>query len=231
LQNAFAPDFDYGPSDFDRTHIFNGYFLYEIPTGRGRLLHAGKRLDKVFGGWFVSGILRAASGLPLVLSQGVSALGGGSTLVTTSGAIPTTNTSNIRTGVNNGVPGSNNIGTNGNPAAGGSGINLFADPEVAFSNFRRVLLSRDGRSGRANPLRGFPMRNLDLSLGKTTRIHEKIEARFSLDFFNVFNHVVFSNPTLDLTNLRAFGVVTQQNVPTRRESSSRWIQLGLRLEF
>jgi hypothetical protein len=75
------------------------------------------------------------------------------------------------------------------------------------------------------------MWNLDLSLGKTTHINEKIAARFSLDFFNVLNHVVFSNPTLDLTNPRAFGVVTQQNVPTRRESSSRWIQIGLRLEF
>ncbi|HYJ88265.1 MAG TPA: carboxypeptidase-like regulatory domain-containing protein [Pyrinomonadaceae bacterium] len=231
LQNAFFPDFDYGPSDFDRTHIINSYFLYEIPTGRGHLLHSGEKLDKVLGGWFISGIFRAASGLPLVVSQGASALGGGSTLVTTSGAIRTTNISNIRTGVNTGVPGSNNVGTNGNPAAGGSGINLFADPEAAFSNFRRVLLSRDGRSGRANPLRGFPFWNLDLSLGKTTRINENIEARFSLDFFNAFNHVVFSNPTLDLTNSRAFGVVTQQNAPTRREASSRWVQIGLRLEF
>jgi hypothetical protein len=58
-----------------------------------------------------------------------------------------------------------------------------------------------------------------------------VEARFSLDFFNVFNHTVFSNPALDLTNPRGFGVITQQTVPTRRESSSRWIQAGLRLEF
>jgi len=35
----------------------------------------------------------------------------------------------------------------------------------------------------------------------------------------------------DFTNPRAFGVVTQQNVLTRRESSSRWIQFGMRLEF
>lgn len=229
LQNAFFPDFDYGPSDFDRTHVFNGYFLYEIPAGRGRLLHTGERLDRMLGGWFVTGIFRAASGLPLIVSQGVSALGGGSTLVTLSGAIPTT--SNIRTGVNRVAAGSNNVGANGNPLTGGSGINLFADPEAAFANFRRILLSRDGRSGRANPLRGFPTWNLDLSLGKMTRISENVAARFSLDFFNVFNHVIFSTPTLDLTNPRAFGVVTQQNVPTRRESSSRWIQVGLRVEF
>jgi hypothetical protein len=231
LQNAFLPDFDYGPSDFDRTHVFNGYFIYELLSGRGHSLHDGEKLDRVLSGWSLSGIFRAASGLPLIVSQGVSALGGGSTLVTLSGAIPTTDTSGIRTGVNRGVSGSNNVGTNGNPSAGGSGINLFADPEAAFGNFRRILLSRDGRSGRANPLRGFPTWNLDLSLAKTTHVSEKVAARFSLDFFNVFNHVIFSNPTLDLTNPRGFGVVTQQNVPTRRESSSRWIQLGLRVEF
>lgn len=229
LQNAFFPDFDYGPSDFDRTHVFNGYFLYEIPAGRGRLLHTGDKFDAVLGGWFLAGVFRAASGLPLIVSQGVSALGGGSSLVTFSGAIPTRDTNG--TGVNQGVPGSNNVGTNGNPATGGSGINLFANPEAAFSNFRRILISLDGRSGRANPLRGFPTWNLDLSLGKATSIGENVDARFSLDFFNVFNHVIFSNPTLDLTNPRAFGVVTQQNVPTRRESSSRGIQFGLRLEF
>lgn len=108
---------------------------------------------------------------------------------------------------------------------------MFADPESAFGNFRRILLSRDGRSGRANPLRGFSTWNLDFSLGKTTRVSENIAARFSLDFFNVFNHAIFSNPTLDMTNPRGFGGVTQQNVPTRRESSSRWIQIGLRVEF
>jgi hypothetical protein len=231
LQNAFFPDFDYGPSDFDRTHVFNGYFFYELPSFKGHSSRSGELNDRVLSGWFVSGIFRAASGLPLIVSQGVSALGGGATLITASGAIPTTDPSGLRTGVIHGVPGSNNVGTNGNPTTGGSGINLFADPESAFANFRRVLLSRDGRSGRANPLRGFPGWNLDLSIGKSTRVSEAVAARFSFDFFNVFNHVIFSNPTLDLTNPRAFGVVTQQNVPTRRESSSRWIQFGLRLEF
>ena len=231
LQNAFFPDFDYGPSDFDRTHNFNAYFLYDLPIGRGRWLGADHTLDKFIGGWSLAGIFRAASGLPLIVSQGVSALGGGTVLVAPTGAIPIHDPNSLNTGVHENVAGSNNVGTNGNPATGGSGLNLFGDPEAAFNNFRRILLSQDGRSGRANPLRGFPLWNLDLSLGKTTHLNERIAARFSLDFFNVFNHTIFSNPTLDLTNPRSFGVVTQQTVPTRRESSSRWIQLGLRVEF
>jgi len=228
LQSAFDLDFDYGPSDFDRSHTFNGQLLYEFPLGRSQRLHGA---GKLFGGWFVAGVFRAASGLPLIVSQGVSALGGGVMLTTPSGAVPTVNTSEITTGVNHGITGSNNIGTNGNPGIGGSGINLFDDPESAFESFRRILISRDGRSGRANPLRGFDVVNLDLSLGKTTHLNEKLQARLSLDFFNIFNHPIFSNPALELTNPGSFGVVTQQNVPTRRESSSRWIQVGLRIEF
>lgn len=231
LQSAFAPDFDYGPSDFDRTHNFNAYFLYDLPVGRGRWLDAGRGFNKLVGGWSLAGIFRAASGLPLVVSQGVSALGGGATLAVLSGAIPVSDPGGLAAGLNRGVAGSNNVGTNGNPSTGGSGINLFGDPEAAFNSFRRILISQDGRSGRSNPLRGFGMWDLDISLGKTTRLRENLAARFTLDFFNVFNHPLFSNPTLDLTNPRGFGVVTQQNVPTRRESSSRWIQFGLRLEF
>lgn len=231
MQSAFAPDFDYGPSDFDRTHIFNARFVYELPAGRGRWLDAGRRLDMLIGGWSLAGIFRAASGLPLVVSQGVSALGGGASLFAPSGAIPVSDPGILRTGVNRGVGGSNNVGTNGDPATGGSGINLFGDPEAALNSFRRVLISRDGRSGRSNPLRGLPAWNLDLSLAKAARLHDRVNARLSLDFFNVFNHPIFSNPALDITNPRSFGVVTQQTVPTRRESSGRWIQLGLRVEF
>jgi hypothetical protein len=231
MQSAFAPDFDYGPSDFDRTHTLNAYFLYQLPAGGGRRFDAGDALNKFIGGWSISGIFRAASGLPLIVSQGVSALGGGNTLVAPSGAIPLSETRTPGTGINRGVGGSNNVGTNGDPAAGGSGINLFANPEAAYNSFRRILISQDGRSGRANPLRGFPLWNLDLSLGKTMRLAEQVETRFSLDFFNVFNHTLFANPALDLANSRNFGVVTQQSVPTRRDSASRWIQFGLRVGF
>jgi hypothetical protein len=231
IPSAFFPKFDYGPSDFDRTHVFNGHFLYTLPMGRGHWLNTGNRLDKFVGGWEVSGIFRAASGLPLTVSQGVPALGGGISLTGSSGAIPLIDPNSINTGVHASVAGSNNVGVGGDPLAGGSGINLFGNPEAVFNSFRRILISKDGRSGRANPLRGFGMWNLDLSLGKTTSLTEKVNARFSFDFFNIFNHTIFSNPTLNLTTPRIFGVVTQQSIPTRRESSSRWIQFGLRFEF
>ena len=96
--------------------------------------------------------------------------------------------------VNSGVAGTNNIGVTGNPKTGGSGLNLFANPEDVYNQFRRVNISTDGRAGRANPLRGLPRWNLDASVGKKTNITEKVNVVFAADFFNILNKVDFANP-------------------------------------
>ena len=102
-------------------------------------------------------------------------------------------------------------------------MNLFGNPEKVFNSFRRVEISRDGRAGRANPLRGPSRWNLDLSLGKQTTITEGLKVTFLADFFNAFNNVMFANPTLDLNNSRAFGVLTTSslrlNAITRRATA------------
>jgi hypothetical protein len=73
--------------------------------------------------------------------------------------------------------------------------------------------------------------NVDMSFGKRTSIAEKVNLNFSFDFFNVFNNVIFANPSLSLTDPRGFGVITTQFVPPDRISGSRWIQFGMRVEF
>ena len=64
--------------------------------------------------------------------------------------------------------GSNGIGTSGNPATGGTGVNMFENPEQVFNDYRRVLVSQDDRAGRGT-LRGLPRWNLDLAIGKRVR--------------------------------------------------------------
>lgn len=234
LDNSFLPGFEYGPSLFDRTHVLNASFLYDLPAGRGHRLRTGNWADHVLGGWQVGGIFRAASGVPVWVTQGVPALGGGALLleIGDSAAIPTVDIDSLGAGVHSGVAGSNNIGTSGDPAQGGTGLNMFADPAAAFNSFRKIRLSQDGRGGRANPFRSFPEWNLDLSLNKRIPVRERVAIRFSADFFNLFNHITFAPPALNLTNPRAFGVVNSALSPVRRpQSGSRWIQLGLRIEF
>jgi hypothetical protein len=226
MPNSFDLDAEYGPSPFDVRHLFNATWLYELPFGPGRFFDTGiGPLNKVVGGWFMSGIFTARSGDPLTVNQGAGVWGGSLFLGFNSGAIPTVDPNTFSNTVNSGINGSNNIGTNGNPASGGSGLSLFPNPEQVFNSFRRVLVSQDTRAGRSTPLYGLPRWDLNLSVGKRTTLTEDVNMVFAFDFFNIFNHVDFNNPSLDLNNSRAFGVITSQGNTPRR------IQFGLRVEF
>ena len=110
-------------------------------------------------------------------------------------------------------------------------MNLFGDPGAIASSFRPFNLSTDGRDGTGNPLRGLGLWNLDARLGKTTTFHERFKVEFSADFFNLFNHVNFFDPTLNINQPATFGVISTELIPANRQQGSRWIQLGLRVSF
>jgi hypothetical protein len=220
--NAFDLDYDYGPSLFDRRHIVNSYFNYELPFGKGKNFSTGNWLDQVIGGWRVSGAFVATSGLPYEFTQGTGQEFGQAFLFGNPTGLLQTSGSSFKVTRNTGVVGSNNIGTNA--AGSGSGINAFGNPEEVYKSFRRVNLATDTRHGRGL-LRGFSRWSFDLSLGKRIAITEQVNLGFTADFTNVFNQVQLSDPSLNFTNPRGFGVITgQYNRP-------RFIQLGLRFEF
>ena len=223
--SSFDDDIDYGPSFFDHRHVVTANWVYELPFGSGTRFSSGNQpLNKVIGGWFFSGIFKAASGLPLTVAESYQAWGGGDTLgLVPSGAIPI-NKSDFGNSVHNGVSGSGGVGTDGDPATGGSGLNIFANPQVALADFRPIQVSKDTRSARG-VLRGLPYWNFDLSLAKRTAVTERIAFLFSADFLNAFNHVVFNDPTLSMQDPASFGVISSQG------NSPRAIQFGLRLEF
>ena len=238
--SSFNPAYEYGPSFFDRPHIFNATYSYDLPLGHGHLLGSSSHewFNKIIGGWYSAGVVRVASGQPLNVVQGLSgsSLGGGLIFGVPQGAIPTVNPNSLGGGVHEGVCSSGGVGSTGDgancgPGDTGTGVNYFANPAAALKNFRPVLLASDGRTGRSQPLRGFGIRSFDMRIGKETRFHEKYGFEISADLFNAFNHPIFLNPNLDLTNLPTFGVVSSTLIPANRTSSSRWIQLGLRINF
>src|SRR5262249_7491778 len=190
---------------FDINHLFNTSWLYDLPFGGRHLRSSFAPLNKVIGGWYLSGIFTAQSGDPLTVTEGPGVWGGSLFLGFNSGALSKVDPATLGNSINRGIPGSKNIGGSGNPATGGWGLNLFKAPASVFSNFRRVNISTDGRAGIANPLRGLPRWNLDTSIGKKTSITEKVNVVFSADFFNVLNHVDFANPGLSLTAPATFG--------------------------
>jgi hypothetical protein len=226
ITNGFNPDVEYGPSSFDLRHVFNGRWFYDLPF---RTSFAP--LNKVIGGWYLSGVFTAVSGHPLVVQESTQAFGASFLNGRPTGAIPTVSPSNFSGSVNRGSTGSGTIGVTGNPARGGTGLNLFANPQSVFQSFRPVLLSQDERTGRGNPIRGLPYWNLDASLGKRVKVTERLEVLFSADFFNIFNKLNFADPSLALTSPSNFGVISSQFVPANRQNGSRAIQLALRVEF
>ena len=62
---------NYGPSPFDRRHVFNSYWTYDLPFGKGRkFLNSSGLLDHIVGGWTLGGRETIASGHPLLLNGG-----------------------------------------------------------------------------------------------------------------------------------------------------------------
>src|SRR5690606_545859 len=70
--SGFDPNIDWGPSDFDRTHVLNVTGVYDLPFGR-----SGGSWSRLTSGWYVAGIFSASSGVPLDVCQRTGVFGGG----------------------------------------------------------------------------------------------------------------------------------------------------------
>ncbi len=78
-QSASSTPFDnndrslnYSWSDFDRRHVFQAYYTYELPIGRNRAFGKGmsRALDAIIGGWQISGLFNYATGRPYTFYSG-----------------------------------------------------------------------------------------------------------------------------------------------------------------
>jgi hypothetical protein len=238
FSNSFNPSVQYGPSSYDRRNVINAYYTYDIPAGTGHLVHGGPVIDRIVGGWYTSGIFAAWTGLPIKVTESSQVWGGGTATIgatdymVPTGPLPSTglnhNVSNLTTCSNSIFSGT--VGANVGGASG-TNMNIFSNPGAAFCDFNYVQLSTDGRTGSANPMYGLPFWNFDMRLGKSTQIKERFKLGFSADFFNIFNHENFSNPSLSITSPATFGVITSTYTPPNRTNSARWIEMGLRLDF
>ena len=78
LSNPYDPRYDRGSGNFDRRHIFNVNYIYDLPFYR----HSGNTFQReALGGWQIAGVTVAESGVPLnVYYNGPDTLGlGGNT--------------------------------------------------------------------------------------------------------------------------------------------------------
>jgi hypothetical protein len=217
VDNFVTNSYDLGTtwdnSVFDRRYVFNFMSAYSVPGRKG-----SGPFNYFLKGWSVSPIFSWYSGLPLRVGGGGNELLGAGAVLAQPGSFGNDPHFNVTGNTTTGVA------TTGNPATGGTGVNLFADPSAVFAAFRPVQLSTDTNVSNY-VLRGQSRWNVDMSLARTFKIRESVEFRFTAAFFNMFNHVQLGDPGMSLTSPQSFGVITsQQNQPRR-------IEIGLHLVF
>jgi hypothetical protein len=212
----------YGPQLYDTRFVYNLAMTYQPEFYRNRKGFLGQ----VLGGWSLAPLFTAESGSPLRVntsSGNLDGFGQGMAANTENAVLLGPYTAG--NSAHYGVTVSSGAGVNGNPDRGGSGINMFEDPNAVYNNFRRLILGIDNGGNGTGVLRGFPTWNLDMTLAKQFRFRERVGATLMFQFTNILNHFQPSNPTVSLDSLGSFGVVTgQANTPRR-------MQFGLRISF
>lgn len=201
-----------GLATTDTPHVFSLAFVYDLPFGSGkRFATQGGAVNKVVGGWQVSGIYRYSSGLPFYFRSSQCNVPG----VFRVGCIPA-----IKNGANPFAQDKGNFDPS-KPL-----FNKDAFESIESFNFYY------GAGPRISNERGFPYQNTDFAVYKTIPIREGLRFQFRAEFFNVFNWHIFNVTgsfggaafVTDLANPN-FGNWTGDVSPPRN------IQLGARLEF
>ncbi|HXQ68939.1 MAG TPA: hypothetical protein VN844_00505, partial [Pyrinomonadaceae bacterium] len=203
-----------GDSDFDIRHLVNANFIYELPFGRGQRFGSGAPgwANQIIGGWEVSGIVTARSGLPFS---------------TTSGTFPV--------GFNFNSPGALNIANARALQArihdSGSTIQFFDDPTAVMdlSDPAKILsgalrFPKHGEIGSRNILRGPGFWNLDTAVMKNFRMpwSESQTLQIRWESFNAFNHHSFGLPAVNLIGTNFGQITTSASTPREMQFAIRY---------
>jgi hypothetical protein len=181
------PERSRGRAEYDRLHSYVQSFVYQLPVGPdGRWLRSGLA-SWILGGWQLSGIFSAQSGLPINF---------------------TANGATLRAPGNTQRP-----NASGKPEVlGGIGANnQWFDPSV----FSFAPPNTFGNVERNGLLDGPAYINLDASLAKWFTFKNDFKAEFRIDAFNATNRPQFANPNGELGNAR-FGQITTTQAQTER---------------
>ncbi|HEX4484727.1 MAG TPA: TonB-dependent receptor [Terriglobales bacterium] len=248
-ENANDPLLERGDSSSDIRNRFTLAMTYAVP----RFAH----YDGLLGGWTFNTIVNLETGVPHDLYDGVSAISG------TYSANDRWNMigdgANLKWGLN-GVPfipeytENSNGDTIVNPTWQSTcgqyapGLLPGVDPGTDYpttSDFEGGCYAQNGTvlvpaqwgqfgNMRRNAFRGPGYSNVDMSVGKTFNISERIKFQLRGEVFNIFNHPNFAGLTLDLSSAQNVGIpaytpdVASSN-PVVGSGGSRHIQIGAKI--
>jgi hypothetical protein len=185
VQSASSTPFDlrdrslnYTWSDFDRRHVFQGTYTYELPFGRKRMFGSEmpKVLDYIIGGWQTAGTVVWASGRPFTVYSGINTVS--SVVQSTADCSGCTRESG--------------------QLVTESGRNFW------FDGATRAQFSMPAPGSIGNTGRNFFLAphyfQWDASLSKKFPITERVNFDLRVDARNVLNNPSFDNPTAVITS-------------------------------
>ncbi|MEZ5402955.1 MAG: carboxypeptidase regulatory-like domain-containing protein [Bryobacteraceae bacterium] len=181
----WGPVFDRNraPAGYDRRHIFNMGWVYELPFGKGKQFASSGPIAHVVGGWSINGVIQAYTGTPFTVGSPGGSLNA---------------PSNSQT--------ADQVGAVTRLSQAGPGTNWYNT-----SAFAPVTQQRFGSTGR-NILRNPSVWNTDIMISKQFNITERVNMNFRGEFYNFPNTSHFGGmASTDVTNpnflrvLSAFG--------------------------
>jgi hypothetical protein len=204
-----------GNSDFDIRHLMNLNGIWELPLGRGRMIGGDmpRWANSVIGGWELSGIFTARSGLPFSLATA---------------SWPRTFIFDGANGVPAMLTGDLSVLRSSIHDTANGQIQFFADPTAVHNTDTGTGVGqypRHGLAGSRNVLRSQPYWNVDAALLKHFALPwegQRIQIR--AEAYNLFNHNVFGVPDTDIGSVNLGSITTVQ-------STARVMQFGIRWEF
>jgi hypothetical protein len=202
LRNRYG---NYALSDFDRRHAIQGRWNYELPFGKDKMFarNAGGALNRVVGGWEVSGFLTIFSPRPFTVWSG--------NYTASSVVSSTANCSGC----------TYDMGTPFDDSASGYKW-FFNQSQIAmFSNPASGSMGSTGRNAFNQP----PRWDMDMSLIKRINITERHKLQIRAEATNFTNSVSFGYPTTSIAS-STFGRIKDTTV-----SGSRKIQMALKYDF
>jgi len=198
-QNSYDFAGDYGPMQQDRRNVLTANFVYNLPWYESQKGFTGHLL----GGWEMSGIITAQSGVPLTIgtASGTNDFAGQGCRGPSPCAVRPDQISDPNAGAQHTFLSWFNTAAFANPAAG---------------------QYRPGNSRRGTIL-GPGLWRVDFSVFKNIKITERLNTQFRAEMFNVFNHTNFDGVNTTTTSA-TYGQITSTRDP-------RQVQLALKLTF
>ncbi len=193
---------DYGRASFDTRHAVAVNATYDLPF-RGRKDGATKAwIGRAIENWQISTIETFQSGLPFTPQLSYNPSNDGDTR--------------------------NPVRPSLNPDFSGRTIEGGPNRYFNANAFIQPLPGTYGNAGR-NTLRGPRLTQMDLSVSKKLSLTEHWTLQFRAEIFNVFNHTNFNTPNPVVYSAPTGDPSPTAGVITSTATSSRQLQLGLRL--